>query len=307
MFSTKNLKAFYFVATQGGLKRASEKMGLGTSTLSEHIRGLETSLGTTLFVRGGDGMRLTYQGDRLLKLAREFLESERKVHKFFEDKESASLYHLVYPWPVLLSQLEDVFSRGLGERLYSGRHKVQLSVEASLSPLKIEEKLAKGIFHFGVLPGTPKMRALNYLALPTLDLKIYKSPHISIAHDWEAFHRDGRPVAISKSDLQLFKHYSVETKNTQLLQNILIMDGPSLMQRLCLEGKVFFASFEDYSMPLAHETQNLPKIPRSLCWSFALENDPEFHSILDRVKSATLTAFASPKRIEREVPAISFS
>ncbi len=67
------LIAFVRVAHEANLTHAARTLHISQSALSTQIRGLEESLGLTLFVREARGMRLTPHGETLLRKARHVL------------------------------------------------------------------------------------------------------------------------------------------------------------------------------------------------------------------------------------------
>lgn len=65
------LRVFYAVAKAGSLTHAGEALHLSQSAVSRQIRGLEESLGATLFHRHARGLILTEQGELLFGAARD--------------------------------------------------------------------------------------------------------------------------------------------------------------------------------------------------------------------------------------------
>ena len=59
------LKAFYEVALNKSISRASTKLNLSQSAISRQIQDLELDLKTSLFIRHQKGVRLTEQGENL--------------------------------------------------------------------------------------------------------------------------------------------------------------------------------------------------------------------------------------------------
>jgi DNA-binding transcriptional LysR family regulator len=64
------LRIFHAVADAGSLTHAGDTLGLSQSAVSRQIRGLEDSLGTTLFHRHARGLILTEQGELLFEATR---------------------------------------------------------------------------------------------------------------------------------------------------------------------------------------------------------------------------------------------
>lgn len=75
------LKAFYYAAKELHFTRAAELAGLTQSGVSQHIRSLEETLGTPLFIRQPKKVLLTEAGIDLQKFVEAYLDS---VEKLFE-------------------------------------------------------------------------------------------------------------------------------------------------------------------------------------------------------------------------------
>jgi DNA-binding transcriptional LysR family regulator len=71
MMDWDKLRVFHAVAEAGSLTHAGETLHLSQSAVSRQIRGLEESLGATLFHRHARGLILTEQGELLLDATRE--------------------------------------------------------------------------------------------------------------------------------------------------------------------------------------------------------------------------------------------
>jgi len=66
-----HLRYFWVTAREGGLTKASRKLRVSPSTISTQIKSLEHNLGRDLFERTGKGLRLTTDGNEVLKYADE--------------------------------------------------------------------------------------------------------------------------------------------------------------------------------------------------------------------------------------------
>jgi LysR family nitrogen assimilation transcriptional regulator len=69
----QQLRTFAAIVDAGGVGRAAERLNLSQPAVSRQILGLETDLGVTLFDRLGARMRLTSQGEDLLRRCRDIL------------------------------------------------------------------------------------------------------------------------------------------------------------------------------------------------------------------------------------------
>ena len=78
-------KVFYFVALEGSITAAADKLSISQPAVSQSLKQLETSLGTRLFVRVSKGVRLTKEGELLLAYIKSGYEQielgEQMLHK----------------------------------------------------------------------------------------------------------------------------------------------------------------------------------------------------------------------------------
>lgn len=77
----ERLREFLLIAQLGSLKEAAGELGISVATLSARLKKFEEHLGTTLFDRSDDKMRLTSAGEQLLPSAREILSSYKKLRR----------------------------------------------------------------------------------------------------------------------------------------------------------------------------------------------------------------------------------
>ena len=74
-----NLKAFVAITKQGTVHAAAAELRLTQTAVTQRIRALERELGTTLFLRSRKGMRLTQEGESLLRYCRGAADLEGQV------------------------------------------------------------------------------------------------------------------------------------------------------------------------------------------------------------------------------------
>lgn len=91
MINLELYKIFVFVAKEGNITKASEKLNISQPAVTEHIKNLEEQLGVTLFKRNKYGMELTDKGRELYK---EVSESILKIYKAEERVRSNRNIHL---------------------------------------------------------------------------------------------------------------------------------------------------------------------------------------------------------------------
>lgn len=73
------LRAFHHVALNGGFSRAAAALNQTQPSLSDQVRKLEQAHDVRLFRRDGRQVRLTAQGEALLRLTRPFFEAEARI------------------------------------------------------------------------------------------------------------------------------------------------------------------------------------------------------------------------------------
>ncbi len=77
------LRTFVAVARALSFSRAAEQLGLGQSTVSQHVRRLERAVGRQLLARDTHGVELTGDGQAMVGLAQEILDSHDRALGYF--------------------------------------------------------------------------------------------------------------------------------------------------------------------------------------------------------------------------------
>ncbi|MFI2184547.1 LysR family transcriptional regulator [Streptomyces sioyaensis] len=83
MFEPVQLRTFLAVAQTLSFTQAAHRLGLRQSTVSQHVRKLETTAGRRLFTRDTHGVELTEDGEAMLGFARTILEANERATSFF--------------------------------------------------------------------------------------------------------------------------------------------------------------------------------------------------------------------------------
>ncbi|MGF9563323.1 LysR family transcriptional regulator [Neorhizobium sp. JUb45] len=83
MLNLHHLESFVMLQQAGSFTLAAERLGIGQSTISQHIQRLEKSLGRQLVQRDTHQVRLTADGEALLGYARGMLDLNGKVASLF--------------------------------------------------------------------------------------------------------------------------------------------------------------------------------------------------------------------------------
>ena len=107
------LKTFQAIASLGSFSHAAEVLGYAQSTVSEHIKSLETELQTRLFKRAGSKqVALTHAGEMLLQYAHKMLNLEAEIKtEVNEQTEAQGTLSIRIPETVSIHYLPPVLKR----------------------------------------------------------------------------------------------------------------------------------------------------------------------------------------------------
>jgi DNA-binding transcriptional LysR family regulator len=77
------LKTFLTIAEGNSFSEASRRLDLRQSTVSEHVRKLEKSIGHQLFIRDTHSVTMTLEGEALVEFARNIVETNERAKDYF--------------------------------------------------------------------------------------------------------------------------------------------------------------------------------------------------------------------------------
>jgi DNA-binding transcriptional LysR family regulator len=81
------LQTFLAIAQTRSFTRASERLGLRQSTVSQHIRKLEDEAGRRLFVRDTHSVTMTADGEAMIEFARSIVAANERAERYFAGSE----------------------------------------------------------------------------------------------------------------------------------------------------------------------------------------------------------------------------
>ncbi|QND48239.1 LysR family transcriptional regulator [Rhizobium lusitanum] len=128
MLDLTQLRSFVAVEQMGSFTLAAERLGLGQSTVSQHIQRLETTLGRRLLARDTHRVVLTGDGEALLGHARQMLSIEGEVQQLFAGNSLRGSLRLGVSEDFVTSQLPDVL-----EEFVHSHPSVDLELTVALS------------------------------------------------------------------------------------------------------------------------------------------------------------------------------
>ncbi|HSV54189.1 MAG TPA: LysR family transcriptional regulator [Burkholderiaceae bacterium] len=166
------LQVFKSVADCGGMAAAELELNIGTSTVSRHVKDLETRLGLVLCRRGRAGFALTTEGQRvydetlrLLASVDSFRSGIDDIHSRMGGQLEVAIFDKTATNPAAhISEAIALFSRQAPEV------GLQMHV-ASLNA--IERGIIDGSFHVGIIPAHRNSRSLAYADLYEEKMLLY--------------------------------------------------------------------------------------------------------------------------------------
>jgi LysR family transcriptional regulator, transcriptional activator for bauABCD operon len=166
------LRVFRTVVDCGGMAAAELELNIGTSTVSRHVKDLETRLGLTLCRRGRAGFALTPEGEKiyaqttqLLAATEAFRTGVDEIHQrmggalhvaVFDKTASNPQCHIAQAIALFTQQAPDV-----ALNLHVG------------TLTAIERGVLDGTFHIGIIPGHRSADMLEYTPLFEEAMSLY--------------------------------------------------------------------------------------------------------------------------------------
>ena len=166
------LQVFKAVVECGGMSAAELELNIGTSTVSRHMKDLETRLGLTLCRRGRAGFALTAEGQRvydetlhLLSAVDAFRSSIDDIHRRMGGRLEVAIFDKTASNPA--ARIGDAIAR-----FSSQAPDVSLQMHVASLPA-IERGLIDGSFHVGIIPAHRTSQSLVYADLFTETMLLY--------------------------------------------------------------------------------------------------------------------------------------
>jgi len=184
------LRVFRSVVDCGGMAAAELELNIGTSTVSRHIKDLETRLGLTLCRRGRAGFALTPEGEQiyaqttqLLSATEAFRSGVDEIHQRMGGVLQVAVFDKTASNPAC--QIARAIARFTEQAPDVTLHLHVATLNA------IERGVLDGQFHIGVIPGHRSSDMLEYTRLFDEAMLLYCAPgHALFAPgapllDWE--------------------------------------------------------------------------------------------------------------------------
>ncbi len=158
------LRVFKSVVDCGGMAAAELELNIGTSTVSRHVKDLETRLGLTLCRRGRAGFSLTPEGEQIYAQTLQLLASTEafrsgvdEIHRRMGGQLNVALFDKTASNPAA--------HIGAAIALFCERAP-DVALNLHIAPINaIERGVIDGQFQVGVIPGHRSSDSLTYDAL----------------------------------------------------------------------------------------------------------------------------------------------
>ena len=193
------LKTFQAIASLGSFSQAAEALGYAQSTVSEHIKNLETELQTRLFKRAGSRqVALTHAGEMLLKYAQKMLNLEVEIKtEVNEQTEAQGTLSIRIPETVSIYYLPPVL-----KRFHQRYSKVNFGFMNCVY-FDLPEELKAGIVDLGFLiTDTFQMADLATESLRAIPLVMitYPTHPLAAGSDVDIFRLKEEPLIVPAND-----------------------------------------------------------------------------------------------------------
>ncbi len=175
MLDTK-YESFLAVAAERSFTKAAAQLNLTQPAVSQQIRQLESQLGVTLFDRKPGGLKLTPEGEIVLKYANRMNNVTRNMHKALKNYR---LHRHSLTVGISHSSESNIIPEALA--LYSARHD-NLSITLISDSIKnLYDKLKNFEIDLGIAEGRVTDPSLNSVVLDTDYLAVIVSPDHPLA------------------------------------------------------------------------------------------------------------------------------
>ena len=169
------LRVFKSVADCGGMAAAELELNIGTSTVSRHVKDLETRLGLTLCRRGRAGFALTPEGEQIYAETLQLLSSVDAFRSRVDEihqRMGGALHIGVFDKTASNPQSH------IGEAIALFQAQApEVSLHLHVAPLNVIERgVLDGQFQVGIIPGHRSSDTLAYDALFDETMYLYCAP-----------------------------------------------------------------------------------------------------------------------------------
>lgn len=168
MLNLHHLNSFVMLQQTGSFTEAAARLGIGQSTVTQHIQRLEKSLGRQLVFRDTHQVKLTAEGEALLGYARGMLDMNGKVASLFGESRLRGRLRLGVSEDVVASRLTSILEDFI--RLYP------------LVDLELTVALSAVLYHMQDIGDLDLVLAKRHIG-ETHGRLLYREPLVWLARD----------------------------------------------------------------------------------------------------------------------------
>lgn len=166
------LRVFRAVVESGGISAAELELNIGRSTISRHIKDLETRLGVVLCRRGRSGFALTNEGQQI------FTAMMRLLAQIDEFRSEVNDIHQRMSGNISLAMLDKIAANPKAH-IHNALQKFDesapdVTIDMHVEPLhEIERGVMEGRFQLGLVPSHRDSSSLNYYPMFAEQMYLY--------------------------------------------------------------------------------------------------------------------------------------
>jgi DNA-binding transcriptional LysR family regulator len=223
---------FYFseIAATGSVKAAAEKLGMSSSTLSEHLCQLEADLSVKLFQRHHRRLQLTTEGARLFHSARQMFETGKRFIDLISPTPFGS-----YPISIgIVPGSSYTFAHGIIRDFI----KLHNDVSAHVLTYKhddLESAILGAKLDFGFTDRRSTRKNIIQSTIVASELNFFVSSDLESKELRE--HLLDLPLIICRSDGLVPSVVEEVLDSVDLIpKNVIVSEYPSLVESLCKKG-----------------------------------------------------------------------
>lgn len=265
----KELNYIITVADYGNISKAAEHLFVAQPSLSRCIHRIENDLGSPLFKRTSEGLKLTYAGERFIEKADEILKLYKSIETEFSMINDMNAGHLVigtathlgsYVLPTVLSTFKKQFPN------------IEISIVEGVST-DIEEDLLKGKIDVAILHTPVLSQGLSQIFIIEEKFMLAVPPNDSINKFSEKNDKDNQyylDLNLVRDHPFILTHSSQRTR--QVSDRILKSAGFS-------PNVAFITKSIQTASRFVKNNLGISLIPQSYCEFFRSEFAPNYYFI----------------------------
>lgn len=265
------LRGFYYVAKTGSVRKAAELMRRNPSTISYQLRSLEEELGVVLFDRYKKTVRITEEGENLLKWTISTFETLQGMRSAVGNVKG------ILKGKIRIAATLPIASMSVAplSDFLRANPDIELEMERCLSA-EVHKAVEESTVDFGLLPviKKPSEDPLDVLAKARPMLVFHRSNTWKVPEvpDWSDLEKLPYVAFKNNHDTDDLGHYVMASRgNNFILKNAVVKLnnyhfiirfvwqklGVAIMDEMCLEATLYGADWNDLEkVPLDHLLPN---------------------------------------------------